>query len=756
MLQPGEVEVEWQFDALDMRPVERWLAQVPDRILSIATPAVRDGSAPGTGEAPEESAATLTAMAKTPRRLTDRYIDTDDWRIARAGYVLRLRRRGRNAHVTLKALNSPSASGLRQRVEISQVVEGDPLQSLPGHGEVGSRVSAMAGRRPLRHVLEVRTRRRPFSLRVAGTEVAEMVLDDTTIVLGSGQRPAHLRRVEVEVQPPWVDALAPVVNDLRATCGLRPAELSKFEAGLLASGALLPGPPELGPTTVTPASTVGDVAFAVLRKALGSFLVHEPGTRLGDDPEELHDMRVATRRMRAAMEAFADVLPVRAVALRRELGWVADALGEVRDLDVQLARDELATFQPPGAHAHGAGTGSALSGSSSASSPKTAPDAPAVTSPSTTSTATSSRPAPLDELRAVLLQDWAAARTRMLAVLDSTRYERMVKSLTIMVRQGPSRRSPAARQPAVVVLPELILARHKAVRKAARRAERSGWPADYHRVRIRAKRLRYVVEFSADVYAGETQPFVRRLTRLQDHLGAMQDAEVASSRLYELAVGRHHLLSPETTFVMGAVAERHRAEGQLLLQRVDRRLAALTSKQWKGLRSLMGEERRQALAHARASADHRGTGLGSSVPVVDSRAPAANGRVLGPGTGTRPGADGAHEGTPAGHLSALPQVSSPGAPPAYEAPPAPLPNAQPPGEEAATTQEDAGRRDETPSRPPGSGRGVLPPPTGTETSPDPLITKGSSVTTKKRRSMSRNRGRSSMMEAKSGSPRDAR
>ena len=97
---------------------------------------------------------------------------------------------------------------------------------------MGRRVNAVVGRRPLRQVLEVRTRRRPFSLRVGDEEVAELALDETTIDVGGTERPVQLRRVEVEVSRTWVERLEPMVADLRTACGLQPASLSKFEAGL--------------------------------------------------------------------------------------------------------------------------------------------------------------------------------------------------------------------------------------------------------------------------------------------------------------------------------------------------------------------------------------------------------------------------------------------------------------------------------------------------------------------------------------------
>ena len=145
----------------------------------------------------------------------------------------------------------------------------------------------------------------------------------------------------------------------------------------------------------------------------------------------------------------------------------------------------------------------------------------------------------------------------MLNGLDSVRWDRLAKGLTAMAQQGPARRSLATRVPAVIGLPDLVLARHDKVAKAARRAKQSGVVTDFHALRIRCKRLRYALEFSSEVYGGQTARFVRELTVLQDELGEMQDAEVASLQLADLATADTHLPAA-TIFVMGGVAERHR------------------------------------------------------------------------------------------------------------------------------------------------------------------------------------------------------
>ena len=157
---PSEpVEIEWQFDALDLRPVERWLAGLPTLAVEAA-----DGG-------------TVTALAKTPRRLVDSYLDTDDWRIARAGFVVRTRRRGRHDEITLKDTRPAEGSGLRQRLEVTELLPDEGVTALGSSGPVGRRLRAIAGSRRLHEVIQVRTRRRPFALRVRGIDAAEVALD---------------------------------------------------------------------------------------------------------------------------------------------------------------------------------------------------------------------------------------------------------------------------------------------------------------------------------------------------------------------------------------------------------------------------------------------------------------------------------------------------------------------------------------------------------------------------------------------------
>src|ERR671911_3127403 len=315
-------EIEWQFDAGELEPVEDWLGK-------------HDPGSSGLFVAPESTV-----------EITDTYYDTDDWRFYRAGYALRVRYTDGAVESTMKSL-TPAEGSLRRRREISEPLSDDRRSTLrEAPGPVGGRIRPLVGRRELRPLFTFETRRQGFALLLEGSadgnrdavRIGEVSLDTSEIPLG--EETASLTRVEVEAtlgMAPTPD-LHGFVDEMQSALDLAPASTSKYETGLYASGLNPEGNSELGPTRIDPSMSLGEVAFAVLRRQFAEMEEHEPGTRLGEDPEELHDMRVPTRRMRAAMKVFEGALPVRATWLREELRWVAHALGDVRDLDVQIER----------------------------------------------------------------------------------------------------------------------------------------------------------------------------------------------------------------------------------------------------------------------------------------------------------------------------------------------------------------------------------------------------------------------------------
>jgi CHAD domain-containing protein len=282
--------------------------------------------------------------------------------------------------------------------------------------------------------------------------------------------------------------------------------------------------------------------------------------------------------MRAAMKMFLEVLPVRTAHLLDELGWLAAELGKVRDLDVQLI--QTAQWQEETGSEDRAG---------------------------------------LAELANSLGLARSKARAELLFALDSRRCSRLFSGLVQMLSQSPPRRSLRCRTLAVVALPELLAADQQAARKAAKRARRSGLATDYHRLRIRCKRLRYALEFSHDCYGGATKRFARSLAALQDELGAMQDAEVAATRLRAIALAGADGLSLEAVFAIGGVAERYRRESERLLRRLAADVRVVDGAEWRRLGAVLERRRREALEQ---SAPAPQIIRGSPAPALRARAPA--------------------------------------------------------------------------------------------------------------------------------------
>jgi triphosphatase len=533
-------EIEWQLEAVDLALVDNWLKEHP-------------------------SGAGVTIVPEPARELRDVYYDTEDWRLYRAGYALRVRRDNESAEATMKAL-MPSEGGIRRRREISEPLKG--VQTPKGiPGPVGERVRRVAGTADLRPLFEVSTRRRTFALcsetpssgeivedtsgniRPQNSEqdaivLAEVALDESEIFANGGDS-THLSRVEVEVGSDAAihDGVRDFVEVLKEALKLRPTRTSKFRTGLSVAGLSPEVALDLGPTEIDATLSCGGVAFAILRRHFGQMLAHEPGVRLGEDPEELHDMRVATRRLRAALKLYSDFLPKRAERYERDLRWVAGALGEVRDLDVHLE----------GLSEEASRNGEVL-----------------------------------EEVVSLLRERRNEARRGMLEALDSNRYERLIASFSATLRRG---RSPTPTSPILEVAPNLIRDRYKKVRKSANRLSEDSPPEHYHDLRKKGKRLRYALEPLQEIYGKQAQKMVKLLKKIQDDLGDHQDFIVASGLMEELGVAGDR--PPQVIFSMGSMAEGYGREASTIRMGFlgSKSLRSLKEgKEWRKLRKKMEKQ----------------------------------------------------------------------------------------------------------------------------------------------------------------------
>ncbi|HEX3260654.1 MAG TPA: CHAD domain-containing protein [Pseudonocardia sp.] len=283
---------------------------------------------------------------------------------------------------------------------------------------------------------------------------------------------------------------------------------------------LPPRPSE--PATVDPAAAPVEHVRASLEQRLQALLAHEPGTRTGQDIEDLHQMRVAVRRMRATLKAAQPLLDTAwADDLRAELGWLGGALGPVRDLDVLLLRLHREIAGLPAAEQSAGGV-----------------------------------------LLDALERERTTARAAMLDALTTPRYFALLERLADTVRAPLPAPAPGdAAEPALV---DLVRAEARKLRRAVARAGDD--PADevLHALRIRGKRVRYTGELVAPSLRGTPAGrSVKRLltatTALQEVLGDHQDACVAEQRIRGLLASLD--VAPDTVFVAGRLVEReiHRA-----------------------------------------------------------------------------------------------------------------------------------------------------------------------------------------------------
>jgi CHAD domain-containing protein len=265
---------------------------------------------------------------------------------------------------------------------------------------------------------------------------------------------------------------------------------------------------------------------AFLRTQLAEIERHDPAVRVGSDPEDLHKLRVAVRRSRAALRETRTLLEYeQGRALRDELRWLGRRLGPARDLDVLLARlrNEVAELDGPDAVAAG-------------------------------------------KIVAQLESEREIAQAAVLETLESPRYAELLAALEQIVSAPP------------VAASDVSLKRiaKREFRKLERQIEALGVaPSNdaLHRARIQAKRLRYATELSAQQLGKDGARVVTAAKRFQDVVGAHQDAVVAEAKI---RIGLRRVRAVGSAVAAGRLIERERA------RRVEARAAVPAA--WKQLR----------------------------------------------------------------------------------------------------------------------------------------------------------------------------
>lgn len=417
--------------------------------------------------------------------LKDTVLDTPDRLITGSRHALRIRRDDHAIFVTLKGPQHSSGSGRFQREELEvQLDETAVDDRVQWPADLQVRLGALIGERLLERIVEVRNRRITWDVVHGDRLVAEIALDKGEIRAGDAAQTLHEIELERKGQGREQE-LEELARRLQQVLPLSPEPLSKLERGLrLAAGA--------EPVAMRPDAPLAEAGRVVLRKHYEKMREAQPGVRDGDH-EAVHDMRVATRRLRAMLEVLGAAVydPDEVARLRRGLRRLARALGAVRDVEVWI--ESVMDFAK-----------------------QLEPDAqPGVV-------------ALLQELgrrreegRRDLMTELEHRRTAKLLA----RLERFVCHVGAGVRAdavAPGGRPLRVRD----VAGSALWARLEEVQAFAPIMPEASIVL-LHELRIACKHLRYTLELFGDALTDQAKALRDDLVRAQDHLGALHDADVA-------------------------------------------------------------------------------------------------------------------------------------------------------------------------------------------------------------------------------------
>jgi CHAD domain-containing protein len=399
------------------------------------------------------------------------YYDTPPRSLLRSG--LTLRRRVENG-LSRWQLKLPREGNARAELEAPGGPAGPPI-------ELRRLLTAHLRHGKLAPVATLRTRRVGVRVADGEHELAEVTLDAVDVLDGQRQAGAF-RELEIELLEGDDDDLDRLSRVLRRAGAHRSDGRTKVARALDLS---FDGSP---PEDASPFEQL----HALLCLQLREIEAHDPGVRLGDDPEDVHRMRVATRRTRALVNATEPLLGELLKPLGDELKWLGSLLGPVRDLDVLIDHLRRGVAQ-------------------------------------------------LDEdkkggelIIAALEEEREGFRDALLAALDSVRYLELLARFEADIDALPADVAPDGVKP-------LAAASFDKLRKEARDLPDHPSDVELHGLRKTAKKARYAAELAAVEGGRKIQKTIDALKKLQDVIGAHQDAVVAEERLRALSKARSAL-----------------------------------------------------------------------------------------------------------------------------------------------------------------------------------------------------------------------
>ena len=441
----------------------------------------------------------LCVTEPVTRTLVSVYFDTPRWTLREHGLSLRVRRVGRQYVQTVKSADGPAA-GLYDRGEWEHPTHGpQPELSWTTETALGPLLHGKLAR-SLRPLFEMRVRRTEYRLARSGAVIAA-ALDHGTV--RSGSRHCTVCELELELSRGAPSALFRVAKALADVAPMPLSVKTKADRGyqlLQGKGSPTPTPESV---QAPPTATAGGAFQTIARGCLRALIANQKAV-LARDGEALHRMRIALRRLRAAIGVFSEVLEDGQLArIKSELRWIGGQLGPARDLDVFIAE----VVGPLRERHHNDRKTSRICRN-------------------------------FEHRRAV-------AYRRVAASLQSARLRHLELDLTRWIEAGSwvtNRTGAVSRrrdQPVTELAVEALTRRRKKLRKTGERLAKLS-RADRHRLRIRAKKLRYAVEFFSGLFPGK-----QRAKRCEETLSALRDLQDSLGALNDLA--RREVISSHGT-----------------------------------------------------------------------------------------------------------------------------------------------------------------------------------------------------------------
>jgi triphosphatase len=468
-------------------------------------------------------------------RLETIYYDTPDCILFRHGLSLRVRRHGRRYVQTLKRVPDHGQPFLRGEWEATVNSAAPDLTLLPV-SEIGVPLSALAVE-ALSAVFVTKVRRRTQRLELSGA-VVEVAFDEGSIE--AGERCERLTEIELELKAGDAGAMYDLGMQLLEIAPLKIGTLSKSDRGYDLAFDTMKATKAM-PAAISVEYTIDDVIALLLRTCQHHLLLNQDVADCGRDPEGVHQMRVALRRLRTACTLFHhEVGSPTLQTFASEAKWLAQVLGAPRDWDV-LVTD---TFAGP--------------------------------------MRVLNADVDFDGLRRAAEPHRVGAYSALREALAAARYNRFHLSLSRWIGCRGWRNELENKSLAVLLEPAPILAARILTRlhcKAIKRGRHFQHlqPEARHKLRIALKKLRYTTEFFHGLYGDNsaTQSYLKCLAKLQNALGHANDATIAQPFLSTLG-GNH--VPPQIQRTIGAVIgwqARDRIEIEKTLHKCWRRFKAM-------------------------------------------------------------------------------------------------------------------------------------------------------------------------------------